>query len=235
MLAAQRADDGGRHGGLRGSGAASNTTTSCPSRTTAQARSSSSRCRLRRARHADTRRLAALLRTRPDTLVRFYALDRELQTVLLLLAHTAGLHELRTTPTAPTVATTGTPRRRWHPTVEDALALDADIRDPTLRTSRSSRLSAAGREHDALVARGGRGGGRRDRRSTFAPSPRSASGDTVDISLSPRAADSDLLMPDPRFPPEHRRRSALSRLRLGGSCLSGQREGGRRTEIMPAR
>jgi hypothetical protein len=75
-------------------------------------------------------RLAALLRARPRTLVRLYALDREMQIVLLLLARLAGLDALHTDANSPTVGDHWNAKAPLHPTVGDALELGCVPGDP---------------------------------------------------------------------------------------------------------
>lgn len=75
-------------------------------------------------------RLAALLRAHPQTLVRLYSLDREMQVVLLMLARLAGLDELRTDANPPAVADRWNAKAPLYPTVDDALALGPVAGDP---------------------------------------------------------------------------------------------------------
>jgi hypothetical protein len=72
-------------------------------------------------------RLAKALRDRPDTLVRLYALDREIQVVLLFLARMAGIEEVRTDANSPQVAETWNAKAPLYPAIEDATAITAAV------------------------------------------------------------------------------------------------------------
>jgi len=87
-------------------------------------------------------RLTALLRARPGTLVRLYALDREMQIVLLTLARLAGLDEIRTDANSPAVAAHWNAKAPLHPTVDDALGLQIGTRDPREVLAAESSLTA---------------------------------------------------------------------------------------------
>ncbi|HEX8157625.1 MAG TPA: hypothetical protein VF526_09600 [Solirubrobacteraceae bacterium] len=86
--------------------------------------------------------LAALLQARPTTLVRLYALDREMQIVLLTLARLANLDEIRTDANSPAVADHWNAKAPLHPTVDDALTLDVRRRDPQELLLAESALTA---------------------------------------------------------------------------------------------
>ncbi|BAU83870.1 hypothetical protein SLA_2954 [Streptomyces laurentii] len=73
-------------------------------------------------------RLIDTVRTRPQTLVRLYAVDLEIQIFLLYLKRAAGVPALRTDANSPEVGSYWNTKAPLHPTVTDAAALSvADL------------------------------------------------------------------------------------------------------------
>lgn len=75
-------------------------------------------------------RIAEWLRAHPDALVRLYALDRELQVVLLYLKRMAGLDYLAVDANSPVIGDYWNTKGPIHPDVEDALGLATTSADP---------------------------------------------------------------------------------------------------------
>ena len=91
-------------------------------------------------------RLIEELRTRPDTLVRLYSLDREIQMVLLYLKRMAGIDVLYTDANSPEVAEYWNTKGPLYPTVEEA------VKAPTCQDEPAAKL-AAERAQSALARR----------------------------------------------------------------------------------
>jgi len=95
---------------------------------------------------AEIGRLVDALRTRPDTVVRLYSLDREIQIVLLCLQRAAGIAYLYVDANSPEVAGYWNTKAPLHPRVEDVLDLvetdpGAMLTAETRRTPTHQRLS----------------------------------------------------------------------------------------------
>jgi hypothetical protein len=93
-------------------------------------------------------RLIDELRTRPDTLVRLYSLDRETQMVLLYLKRMAGIEVLRMDANSPEVAEYWNTKAPLHPTTESASELVADPSSPDVTLAAESALSPLTRKLD---------------------------------------------------------------------------------------
>lgn len=93
---------------------------------------------------APVTRLVRTLRERPDTIVRLYALDRELQIVLLWLRRAAGIPVLYMDANSPEIASYWNTKAPLHPRVGDVgdLAGDPDelLRAETARAPMHTRL-----------------------------------------------------------------------------------------------
>lgn len=91
-------------------------------------------------RDAALMRMAQQLRERPDTLIRLYSLDLEVQMVLLYLKRLAGIDAIYTDANAPEVADYWNTKGPLHPTVEDADGV-LPSSDPFETLAAESRLS----------------------------------------------------------------------------------------------
>jgi hypothetical protein len=89
--------------------------------------------------------LASTLRDRPDTLVRLYALDLEMQLVLLLLARLAGLEWIYTDANSPAIAADWNAKAPLHPSVDDASTMSSAGRGPHAWLAAESELSPLAR------------------------------------------------------------------------------------------
>lgn len=99
-----------------------------------------------RGRAAPLVRLADALRRRPDTLVRLYSLDREIQILLLFLKRLAGIDVLYTDANSPEVADYWNTKAPLHPTVEDALALEPGPLSPHELLSAETAMAPLSRQ-----------------------------------------------------------------------------------------
>jgi hypothetical protein len=93
-------------------------------------------------------RMVQQLRRRPDTLIRLYSLDHEIQMVLLYLKRLAGVDAVYTDANAPEVADYWNTKGPLHPTVEDADSLGLVAKDPFETLTAESRLSPLARRLD---------------------------------------------------------------------------------------
>lgn len=109
------------------------------------------------------RHIAAVLRARPDTVVRLYSLDREIQMVLLYLKRLAGLEVLRTDANSPEVADYWNTKAPLHPAVNEAdgIVVPADVYQAldaeTELSALSRRIGLGFRRLPGYTVDGGRG------------------------------------------------------------------------------
>lgn len=98
------------------------------------------------------RRLVQALRERPETVVRLYSLDSEMQVVLLCLKRFARLSVLYTDANDPEVGEYWNTKAPLHPTLEDAQRLTASVTDPMDLLEAESALAPLSRRLETSFA-----------------------------------------------------------------------------------
>jgi hypothetical protein len=85
--------------------------------------------------------LTDVVRRNPDVLIRLYALDRDVQTLLLYLKRQAGVERLLVDANSPEVADFWNTKAPLHPSVNDALTVSATFQDPADLLAEETALS----------------------------------------------------------------------------------------------